>query len=40
MLATGGGNHDRTIKLWNALNGTCQRTVDVESPVSEQCSCV
>lgn len=33
LLATGGGNHDRTIKLWNVLNGTCQRTVDVESPV-------
>ncbi|XP_065887277.1 cell division cycle protein 20 homolog isoform X2 [Dysidea avara] len=36
ILASGGGNNDRTIKLWNVLNATCQRTVDVESPVSER----
>lgn len=34
MLATGGGSNDRSVKLWNVLNGTCQRTVDAESPVS------
>jgi len=39
-LATGGGNNDRTIKLWNVLNATCQRTVDVESPVSERTTIV
>ena len=33
VLASGGGTADRTIRLWNASNGTNLRTVDTGSQV-------
>ncbi|QHO05031.1 hypothetical protein HN51_060380 [Arachis hypogaea] len=33
VLASGGGTHDRCIKLWNVQKGTCIRSIDTKAQV-------